>query len=51
MQHLLATPGLQALSRLMRRRVLFAFDLDGTLATIVDDPADARVSDAMAKRR
>ncbi len=50
MQHLLATPGLQALSRLMRRRVLFAFDLDGTLAPIVDHPADARVSDAMAKR-
>lgn len=49
MQHLLATQGLQALSCLMRRRVLFAFDLDGTLAPIVDHPADARVPETMAR--
>lgn len=50
MQHLLTTRGLEALSRLMCRRVLFAFDLDGTLAPIVDHPADARVPDALASR-
>lgn len=50
MQDLLAIQGLQALSRLLRRRVLFVFDLDGTLAPIVDHPADARVSEGMAKR-
>lgn len=50
MQPLLTDPGLQALSQLMRRRVLFAFDLDGTLAPIVDHPADARVPDAIAER-
>lgn len=50
MQHLLTTGGLQALSRLMSRRVLFAFDLDGTLAPIVDHPADAQVSESMAER-
>lgn len=50
MQHLLTAQGLQALSRLMCRRVLFAFDLDGTLAPIVEHPADARVPDALANR-
>lgn len=50
MQDLLAIEGLRALSRLMRRRVLFAFDLDGTLAPIVDHPADARVPEAVAWR-
>ncbi|RUP23449.1 MAG: trehalose-phosphatase [Curvibacter sp.] len=50
MQALLTETGLQALFDLMRRRVLFAFDLDGTLAPIVDHPADARVPDAIAER-
>jgi len=50
MQHLLTARGLEALSHLLRRRVLFAFDLDGTLAPIVDHPADARVPDALASR-
>ena len=48
MQHLFTPAGLEALQSLMRRRPLLAFDFDGTLAPIVERPADARVSPAVS---
>lgn len=42
MQPLLTPVGMQALREAMERQVLLAFDFDGTLAPIVDDPGAAR---------
>lgn len=51
MRHLFSPAGEAAIARLMlRRRVLLAFDFDGTLAPIVARPDDVRVSLAMARR-
>jgi trehalose 6-phosphate phosphatase len=50
MRHLLSARGEAALTALMRRRPLLAFDFDGTLAPIVSRPADARVPAAVAAR-
>lgn len=37
--------GYEAIREVARARALLAFDFDGTLAPMVDDPADARVGD------
>jgi len=50
MRHLFSPEGDAALRALVRRRPLFAFDFDGTLAPIVPRPADARVSAALSRR-
>lgn len=44
MQPLLTPAGMEALRGAMDRAVLLAFDFDGTLAPIVDDPTTARPS-------
>jgi trehalose 6-phosphate phosphatase len=43
MPHLFSAEGQAALERLLRRRVLLAFDFDGTLAPLVDRPGLARM--------
>jgi trehalose 6-phosphate phosphatase len=51
MRHLFTPAGEAAIAQLMgHRRVLLAFDFDGTLAPIVARPDDARVSVAIARR-
>jgi trehalose 6-phosphate phosphatase len=51
MQPLLSHAGELAITRLMQhRRVLLAFDFDGTLAPIVDRPEDARIAPATAQQ-
>lgn len=42
-RHLFTPAGQQALAAALRRRPLLAFDLDGTLAPLVDHPEDAAV--------
>jgi trehalose 6-phosphate phosphatase len=48
MKPLFAEDGERALSEVMARDPLLAFDFDGTLAPIVDRPADAQVPAALA---
>lgn len=50
MMPLFSHAGERALRRLMRRRVLLAFDFDGTLAPIVARPEDAHIPAAIARR-
>ncbi|MBL8287141.1 MAG: trehalose-phosphatase [Rubrivivax sp.] len=50
MQHLFTPQGDAALAALLRRRPLFGFDFDGTLAPIVDEPAAARIPPAVTGR-
>lgn len=50
MRHLFSPEGELAISQLMRRRTLLAFDFDGTLAPIVANPDDARVPSSMAQQ-
>lgn len=50
MRHLFSPEGELAVSQLMRRRTLLAFDFDGTLAPIVANPDDARVPSSMAQQ-
>ena len=50
MRHLFSAAGRDALSALMRRRPLLAFDFDGTLAPIVPRPRDARIPRAVASQ-
>lgn len=50
MQHLFTAQGEAALATLLRRRPLFGFDFDGTLAPIVPVPAAARIPPAVAAR-
>lgn len=47
MKDLMSPDGLKALRRFVSRDTLFAFDLDGTLAPIVADPADIRIPEAV----
>lgn len=47
MIELLSTAGQQALQSFVTPATLFAFDLDGTLAPIVDDPTAARTPDSV----
>lgn len=49
MRHLLDPPGRRALRAALRRKALLAFDFDGTLAPIVDQPQDARVCEPIAE--
>lgn len=48
MRHLLSLAGKQAITQLMKRRVLLAFDFDGTLAPIVAVPGDAQTQPEIA---
>jgi trehalose 6-phosphate phosphatase len=50
MKALFSQAGELAIGRLMRRRVLLAFDFDGTLAPIVARPEDAQIPAAIARR-
>lgn len=50
MRHLFTPHGQVALSNLISRKPLLAFDFDGTLAPIVARPDDARLSFAVADR-
>jgi trehalose 6-phosphate phosphatase len=50
MKALFSPAGELAIRRLMRRRVLLAFDFDGTLAPIVARPEDAKIPAAIARR-
>lgn len=50
MQHLFRPDGEAALTILMRRQPLLAFDFDGTLAPIVDHPDHARIAPELAAR-
>ncbi|MFO1266372.1 MAG: trehalose-phosphatase [Rubrivivax sp.] len=50
MQHLFTPEGEAALAALLRRRPLFGFDFDGTLAPIVAEPAAARIPPAVTGR-
>lgn len=45
MKYLFSTAGRAALTAFVSRETLFAFDLDGTLAPIVPDPAAIRIQD------
>jgi trehalose 6-phosphate phosphatase len=45
MKHVLGSASADHLARFARSEVLLAFDFDGTLAPIVDDPAAARMRD------
>jgi len=48
MQHLFSTPeGMASLDAFAAQRLLCAFDFDGTLAPIVEQPQDARLPDHM----
>lgn len=47
MTELLSTEGVRALRDFVTPATLFAFDLDGTLAPIVDDPTAARTPDSV----
>jgi trehalose 6-phosphate phosphatase len=48
MRHLLSPEGARAITAVLDRSPLIAFDFDGTLAPIVARPDDARVPEAMA---
>lgn len=48
--HIFSTEGQAALTQLLQQRALLAFDFDGTLAPIVTQPAQARLSQAVAAR-
>lgn len=48
--HIFGAEGEAALARLLQQRALLAFDFDGTLAPIVAQPAQARLSQAVAAR-
>lgn len=48
--HIFSPEGDAALTKLLARRPLLAFDFDGTLAPIVARPADARLSQAVSAR-
>lgn len=48
--HVFGPEGEAALARLLQQRALLAFDFDGTLAPIVAQPAQARLSLAVAAR-
>ena len=48
MRHLFSTEGEQALESVMRQHPLLAFDFDGTLAPIVDQPDQASVPEAVS---
>ncbi|MFO1286603.1 MAG: trehalose-phosphatase [Rubrivivax sp.] len=50
MQHLFTPQGEAALAALLRRRPLFGFDFDGTLAPIVAEPAAARIPPSVTGR-
>jgi trehalose 6-phosphate phosphatase len=50
MKHLLSPEGEAALTAVMKRRPLLAFDFDGTLAPIVARPDDAKVPMPVARR-
>jgi len=50
MQHLFTPAGEAALTAVMQRRPLLAFDFDGTLAPIVARPDEARISQAVLAR-
>jgi trehalose 6-phosphate phosphatase len=49
MKHLLSPEGAQALAAVLERTPLVAFDFDGTLAPIVEQPDDARVPDPVVR--
>jgi trehalose 6-phosphate phosphatase len=49
MKDILARPNLPVLALLAWSRVLLAFDFDGTLAPLVDDPRKARIAPAVAR--
>ncbi|ODU10464.1 MAG: trehalose-phosphatase [Rubrivivax sp. SCN 71-131] len=48
--HIFSAEGEAALAQLLSQRALLAFDFDGTLAPIVAQPAQARLSQAVAAR-
>ncbi len=48
--HIFSAEGQAALTQLLQQRALLAFDFDGTLAPIVTQPAQARLSQAVAAR-
>ncbi|HEY0337333.1 MAG TPA: trehalose-phosphatase, partial [Burkholderiales bacterium] len=50
MRHLFSPEGSAALAATMEQRPLLAFDFDGTLASIMPRPAEARVSQEVAQR-
>lgn len=50
MKHLISPEGEAALTAIMKRRPLLAFDFDGTLAPIVARPDDARVPMPVTRR-
>ena len=50
MEHLFTPDGERALATVMRRDPLLAFDFDGTLAPIVEQPEDAKISETVANR-
>lgn len=49
MRHLLSPEGVRALQAVMQLRPILAFDFDGTLAPIVDNPDDARVPERVTR--
>ena len=50
MTYLFSPEGMTALRAFIDAKTLFAFDLDGTLAPIVSDPAGIRISDSVRQR-
>lgn len=50
MKHLFTAEGMAALAATMARAPLLAFDFDGTLAAIVPQPEEARITQAVAWR-
>ena len=50
MQHLFSPDGEAALAAVVRRRPVFGFDFDGTLAPIVPRPDEARIPGTVAER-